>query len=98
MKTTITNDHIIIWLSASDTYEWAHRPSSSWPCSHLSGNRFCAEFDSNGLLDLTINGKYQLDDQDVPADEFNAITSDFLKTKLKTDHPLYFITVGQFQS
>jgi len=28
--------------------------------------------------------------------EFNAITSDFLREKLSKDHPLYHITVGQF--
>jgi hypothetical protein len=32
----------------------------------------------------------------VPADEFNAITSDFLRDALPPDHPAWFATVGQF--
>jgi hypothetical protein len=46
-------------------------------------------------VDLTIDGGRG--DQDVCCDEFNAITSDFLKQKLPQNHPCYFITVGQFQ-
>jgi hypothetical protein len=94
MKTQITDSHIKIWLSANDTYEWANRPGESWPCSSISGNRLFAEFDKNGLLDLQVNGGYPEDI--LPSDEFNAITSDFIKTRIDQNHPLYFITVGQF--
>jgi hypothetical protein len=66
-----------IWLSANDTYNWAHKPGSSWPCSKLSGHRVFAEFASNGdLFDIAIDGKYG---KDCPSSEFNAIMDDFLK-------------------
>ena len=77
-KTTLPNDGVKLWLSANDTYQWAHKAGASWPCSFLSDKPLFAEFDSNGdLIDLTIN--YGHGDQDCPGDEFNAITSDFLE-------------------
>lgn len=68
---------IKLWLSARDTYDWAHRPRAAWPCSFLSDRRLFAEFTENGdLVDLAIDGGRG--DQDCPSDELNAITSDFL--------------------
>ena len=67
-----------LWLSANDTYQWAHKAGTSWPCSFLADKPLFAEFDSNGdLIDLAIN--YRHGDQDCPGDEFKAITDDFLK-------------------
>lgn len=67
-----------LWLSANDTYNWAHKPSAFWPCSVLSGHRLYAQFDNYGdLIDMAIDGRYK----DCPADEFNAITADFIKSK-----------------
>ena len=83
-------------VSATETYDWAHRPGAIWPVSQLSGHRFAALFDANGLLDLTVDGRS--DTGDVPADEFNAITSDFLRDRLPVDHPAYPVTVGQFKT
>jgi hypothetical protein len=66
----------LLWLSAVDTYDWANRIGNVWPCSVLSGHRLYAEFDAdNNLIDMTIDGRIK----DCPADEFNAITSDFLE-------------------
>jgi hypothetical protein len=71
---------ISLWLSANDTYEWA----THWPCSQLSGKRLFAEFEPNGdLVDMAINGHSGVD---VSADEFNAITTDFIAVKY-SDHP-----------
>ena len=65
-----------LWLSANDTHNWANRVGASWPCSALSSHRLYAEFDKDGdLIDMAIDGK----SKDCPADEFNAITSDFLQ-------------------
>ena len=65
-----------LWLSANNTYDWAHRPGVSWPCSTLAGKRVFAEFDNHGdLVDVAINGRLA----DCDGNEFNAITSDFLK-------------------
>jgi hypothetical protein len=65
-----------LWLSAIDTYDWANRIGNAWPCSELSGHRLYAEFDKDGdLVDCTIDGR----SKDCSANEFNAITSDFMK-------------------
>jgi hypothetical protein len=95
MRVRIEDDSVTLWLSASDTWDWAHRRGAAWPGSQLGGRRLVACFDRHGLVDLTIDGGRG--DQDVCCDEFNAITSDFLKQKLPQNHPCYFITVGQFQ-
>lgn len=87
-------DSVALWVSANETYEWAHRSGSAWPCSVLSGSRFFAAFDTNGLCDLTVDGR---DAHDVPSDELSAIVADLLGERLATDHPVYFVTIGQFQ-
>ena len=62
-----------IWLSARDTYNWAHRPGANWPCSQLAGHRVFAEFADNGdLIDYAIDGRIK----DVDTNEFNAIMGD----------------------
>ena len=77
MKIKRDGDNVKLWLSARDTYNWARRPGDAWPCSFLSGRRLFAEFDGQGdLIDLSIDGGRG--DQDCPADEFTAMTDDFL--------------------
>ena len=94
MRVKDYGDSVLIWLSANDTYEWAHKSGAAWPCSQLSGKRMFAAFDTNGLYELTVNGKWP---HDIQSDELNAITSDYLSDKLPSDHPVHFVTVGQFQ-
>ena len=94
MRTQITETSIKLWFSAGDTHSWAHRPGQAWLGSILAGRRLFVEFDANGLLDLTVNDKTF--GHSTLANELNAITSDFLRDKLPEDHPLYFITVRQF--
>lgn len=68
-----------LWLSANDTYDWANKSGGKWPCSVLSGHRLYAEFDKdNNLVDIRIDGRIQRI-VNCPVDEFNAITSDFMK-------------------
>ena len=75
-----------VWLSATDTYEWAHRIGAAWPCSTLSGKRLWAEFDSTGdLVDMAINGGRG--DQECDGHEFNAIMSDVLRERCGENHP-----------
>jgi hypothetical protein len=70
-----------LWLSADDTYEWAHRPGASWPCSTLSGKRLVVVFDASGnLVDMAINGGRG--EQDCDGNELNAITSDMLRARM----------------
>jgi hypothetical protein len=95
MRTIITPHSVKLWLSANDTYNWAHRTGNAWPGSDLSGRRLFAEFDGNGLCDLAIDGR---SDVDVDVNELNACTSDHLARKLPNDHPAYDVAVGQFQS
>jgi hypothetical protein len=92
MRMQIFPNGITLWLSARDTQDWATKPGAAWPCSELAGKRLCASFDLNGLVELTIDGK----SGEVPCDEFNAITSDFLAQKLPRDHPCWDVCVGQF--
>lgn len=74
-----------LWLSAHNTEDWATRPGASWPCSFLRGRALFAEFEGNGdFIHLVIDGGRG--DQDGPADEFSAITTDYIATRYP-DHP-----------
>ncbi len=46
-----------LYLSKRNVEDWATRPGSVWPCSTLRGHRLYVGVDSNGLVDLTIDGK-----------------------------------------
>ena len=85
----------VLWASADDTHHWARKPGAAWPCSTLSGHRFMAVFDTNGLLDLTVDGRDAPDDID--GHELSAIVADLAGEKLPKDHPCWFVAVGQFQ-
>jgi len=108
MKTMVTDSCVKLWLSSTDTYEWATRAGNSWPCSQLSGKRVFAEFDRNGLCDLAIDGNGRNEDCD--ATELSAICADHLKRSRKFrchysyrsdcpdhKHPAWFVAVAQFQ-
>ncbi len=95
MKVRISGDQVTLWASANDTYEWARRPFKRWPSSALSGHRFMATFDGNGLCDLTIDGRHN-GGPEVTADELSAICADLLQEKLSKDHPVWSVAVGQF--
>jgi hypothetical protein len=64
-----------IWLSATDTRDWATRPNHLWPCSELSGNRLVASIDRNGVWELAVNGNT---DFDVDGTELGACIADHL--------------------
>lgn len=65
-----------LWLSARDTYDWTHKPGACWPCSTLSDKCIVVCVDSNGLCDLTVNGRS--DSGNIDADELRAIVADHL--------------------
>lgn len=90
MRLTDDGTAFTVWISASETYSWAH----AWPCSQLSGHRVRATFDTNGLLDYAVDGR---DCYDLDANEFNALIADHVSERLTPDHPCYFVTVGQFR-
>jgi hypothetical protein len=87
-----STDSVEIHATRTMLYDWAHRPDASWPCSSLAlCDEITARFDANGLFDLLGDG-----DDEIPADEFNAWSSDLLRDTLPKDHPCYTVTVGQF--
>jgi hypothetical protein len=86
MRKQVTPSTVKVWLSANDTYNWAHRPGQAWPCSQLSGRRVFAEFDSNGLIDVALDGKSPAEDVDVT--ELNACMSDHIGV-LPAGHPAH---------
>lgn len=98
MRKQITETTVKLWLSATDTEDWATRPGESWPCSGLAGKRLFAEFDRNGLVDIAVNGKAGdcTGQHSGNSAEFNAITSDHLRQFLPKEHPAYPVCVGQF--
>ncbi len=96
MRIRIEESSVTLWLSANDTRGWARRPGKEWPCSQLAGHSMRVEFDSNGVHDYTIDGRFS-PQRDVPADEFNAITSDFIRGNLYKAHPVWFVAVGQLE-
>jgi hypothetical protein len=67
-----------LWLSARDTYDWARKPGAAWPCSTLEDHRVMVQVDSNGLCDLTIDGRSPADNADIDGTELNAIVADHL--------------------
>jgi len=72
--------------TGSDTANWARKPGAFWPCSVLATHNLIAEFAGKGdLVALEIDGGR--DDVDVPANEFNAFTSDCLRATGYGDHP-----------
>ena len=75
MRTQKYDKTVKVWISANETYDWAHKSGASWPCSTLSDKRIFAKFDNGDLVDIAINGK---DGVEVDGNEFNAIIEDFL--------------------
>lgn len=75
MMIKVVDRYTKIWLSAADTYNWAHRPGSCWPGSQLSSRKVFAELAPNGdLVDLVIDGGKG--EQDCDGNELNAILND----------------------
>lgn len=93
MRANIYDNGFALWLDRRDTYAWANRPGSAWPCSELSGHRVWVEFDRNGLVDFTVDGRQS----EVSANELSAIVADHICRRIGPDHPAYFVAVGQFE-
>lgn len=96
MKHAINSHGVSLWLSSSETASWARRPGAAWPCSYLAGRRLFAQFDRNGLCDLSIDGGRG--GQDVPGDELSAICADHLAAVVPVDHAVEFVAVRQHLS
>lgn len=92
----IQAEGVTIEADSSQLWEWANRPGHRWPCSELARleGPLVAEFDSNGLLDLTGDGG---PDSDLSGAELSAWATDCLRDVLPADHPAYAVAVGQFE-
>ncbi len=93
MRAKQTEHGTTVWLSANDTYDWAHKPGAAWTCSTLSNKRLVVVFEANGdLVDLSVNGQttnhrgYNAD-AGIDGHEFTACLSDHLRDKFGPDHP-----------
>ncbi len=91
MRTKIGEKGFKLWLSAKETYNWAYGVERSWPCSQLAGNRLFVEFDSNGLVDLLVSGKYIYNInmgnlETIESNELNAIVADHINESLPENH------------
>ncbi len=91
MRIKIDKSGFALWLSANDTYNWAHRPGKAWPCSTVRGRRVALFVDMTGLVEFTVNGR---DGVDVDSAELSAMLSDFVRDVLPRDHPAYHIAVS----
>lgn len=94
---TILRNCVAVDAFSRQLYEWAHRPGAAWPCSALADDEcdgFGANFDSNGMYERRGENDYMRDN--LGNDEFSAWSSDAISEVLPTDHPAYFVTVGQF--
>lgn len=92
MRVLDNGNSVTLWASARDTYDWAHKPGAAWPCSTLSGRRFVAVFDSNGLCDLSLDGGRG--EQDCDSWELSAMCADFLRGRIGADHPCADVVLG----
>jgi len=93
MRVKDNGDSITLWASANDTWAWANRSGSAWPCSTLADHRFCASFDDSGLVDLTVDGR---EAGDIDGHELSSVCADLLSGRITSDHPCWHVTVGQF--
>ena len=95
MRMQVYDRTVKVWLSANDTYDWAHKSGASWPCSQLSGRRVFAEFCGGDLVDVSFDGGRG--EQDCDGTEFNACFADHIARRLPKDHPDFDILVTRFQ-
>lgn len=91
-RCVVTDSRVFLHLTADETADWADTPGKCWPGSQIAGRTLDVEFDRNGLVDFTLDGE----SVDVPAEELNAITSDFLKDEVPEEHSCWLVCVGQF--
>ena len=83
IKSQPDNKGYTIWLSAHDTYDWAHKVGAAWPGSTLAHNRIMVCVDRNGLCDLTVNGKSPGEHTDIDGTELSACIADHLPKHLR---------------
>lgn len=74
MRVQTNGENVTVWLSADDTYQWAHKAGAVWPGSTLSGHRVRAEYMHGDLVDFALDGR----DGDCDGSELDAIICDLV--------------------
>ena len=99
-RVIVTDDAASIEADNSELVRWTRRPGAVWPCSDLARYDYIrVVFDRHGLVELQVQGRKDgryADTDDITSAELNAWSSDLLGDVIPEDHPLWFITVGQF--
>ena len=76
-----------LWLSARNTSDWSAgewpNKHGSWPCSTVANKRLRIEVDNNGLVDMTVNGKYS---DSIDGLELDAIVADSIRSIKTIQH------------
>lgn len=79
MKIKKTENGTKIWLSSNDSWRWANRSNSRWPCSTLADKRIFVELASNNdIIDIKVNGR---DAKNIDAHELRCCLNDLTKGK-----------------
>jgi len=95
MHVNVTKTFVQLTVDKHDIQDWGEFPPATWPCSTLQGcESFVAEFDENGLVDLTVKGKST---DEIDGHELSCICSDLLVNILSSHHPVYEVIVAQHQ-
>jgi len=87
MRVTKCENGYCMWVSANDTYNWAHKVRANWPCSQLSGHKFFVAVDANGLYDFILDGRMVI--LAIDNTELMACVEYYLPTELKKYWPCW---------
>lgn len=78
----VGDNGIVLYLSADDTYKWAHRPGRMWPCSRAADRHIKIHIDRDGNKgDIEVREPdtgYVIPNYYIPIDELDAIVTDHL--------------------
>lgn len=83
----------VLRASPRGTEHWANTTDAKWPCSTIAGRRLYIEFDTTGLVDLSINSAGPDSGPPIDGWELNAFIADAVLPCLPTNHPCrdYFL-------
>lgn len=95
----VTPGGVRLHATGDQLRDWARRPGEAWPCSGLARcDEVTADFDGNGLCDLTIRDTDGYGDDNITGDELSAWALTVARDTLPTAHPAWLPMVGQFDT
>ena len=95
MKLKNYGDTITVWITTQETTSWVKQQGIHVTPSTLKGKAIRADFGTDGLVDLAINGQSPLDGYDFS--EFNMMIADLLADELTERHSCYKAVTGKPQ-